>query len=79
MGRRTLTMVANGHVELLEIPTVDFYGILKRYPRLKAHFLQFINIHTDYLVGGEPIPESNEFKKSNHVSEVSEQKGYFDK
>lgn len=52
LSRRTLTMVAKGHVELLEINTINFYTILNRYGKLKAQFKKMTMINVDYLAGG---------------------------
>lgn len=54
-GRHTLTMVAKGHVEVLEISTTDFYEVLNSYARLRTEFRKLTAINVDYLVGG-PLP-----------------------
>lgn len=51
-SRRTLTMVAKGHVELLEIDTMNFYTVLNRYFKLKMQFRRKTMVNTDYLAGG---------------------------
>lgn len=55
-SRRTLTMVAKGHVELLKIETANFYKVLNKYSRLRAHFRQLIMLNMDYIAGG-PLPK----------------------
>lgn len=52
-SRRTLTVVAKGHVELLEIDTMNFYTVLNRYIKLKMQFKKFTMVNTDYLIGGK--------------------------
>lgn len=77
-GRRTLTMVAKGHVELLMIETSDFYKVLNNYILLKVHFKRLTLMNQDYLVGG-PLPkiertlrrESSVRKPANLISEQS--------
>lgn len=73
-SRRTLTMVAKGHVELLEIDTMNFYTILNRYAKLRAQFKKMTMINVDYLAGGR-LPkmtqatneQQNRSKESKHL------------
>lgn len=69
-GRRTLTMVAKGHVECLVIYTSDFYRILKSYPRLHFHFKRLTTLNVDYIVGGS----LSEVRKKKHHKNASNKK-----
>ena len=49
LGRRTLSVVASGHVEVLVFSTTEFYAHLKKFPSIRKKFVKLTTFNTDYL------------------------------
>lgn len=59
--RQTVGFVASGTVKVLVLSTVDYFKILKNYPRLSKNFKYLTSMHIDYLPGR--ITEDETFGK----------------
>ncbi|GJQ73319.1 hypothetical protein Trydic_g13688 [Trypoxylus dichotomus] len=49
IGRRTLSMVALGHVEVLKFSSTMFHTQLKKFPELRKHFMKLTVFNVDFL------------------------------
>lgn len=76
LGRRTLKMVASGHVEVLRFSSTVFHGHLSKFPILKRRFSKLTIFNVDYLeetrwvvqIAEEPIRRISIKSASTHAN-----------
>ncbi|KAK9721416.1 Cyclic nucleotide-binding domain [Popillia japonica] len=59
LGRRTLSMVAAGHVEVLKFSSIVFHNHLKRFPSLRRHFMKLTIFNVDFIEEKRLLSKNN--------------------